>query len=276
MCLKLSLLLACSLVLVPSGLRGQEADSTICEEAGTDLEMQTCLSAALQSAEDNLAGALEALRPYASNPAMFDSAQAVWVHYRDMACSMAGEYEGDTLFPVAVLTCRLQLTHSRMRHVLSDWDRAIAAEVRAAEKRANELAGCYQLELNPILDKDTLVVPVRVELKSEPYTGLGYHRLFFFCTDMPLALPRAQENPIWKPVGEDSVLIDLYPTHSFVWYELVAEVHGDSFVGEIRRLNWRASPDPEEWPLPVATVDARQPVRAQRIECKRNEDTGAA
>jgi uncharacterized protein YecT (DUF1311 family) len=275
MCLKLSLLLACGVVLVPGCLRGQVADSTFCEEARTNLEMRTCMSAALQSANSQLEGALWVLRDYANNAEMVDSAQAAWVRYRDLACSsMAGDVEADSLYPAAVLTCRLQLTHSRMRRVVSDLDRAIAAEVRAAEERANELAGCYQLELDPILDKDTLVVPLRVELKSEPYTGLGYHRLYFFCTDMPRALPRAQENPIWKPVGEDSILIDLHPTHSFIWYELVAEVHGDGFVGEIRRLKYSTSPERPEWP--VEAVDARQPVRAQRIDCEQEQDAGAA
>ena len=112
--------IAVGLLLVSSGIATAQ-DTTVaavdCADAMTTLELRQCLSAANVRADSAMAVALQGAVDR-GNASALDSAQALWVQFRDAQCHAEGSaYEGGTLQPVEALACRLNLTRSRTAYL---------------------------------------------------------------------------------------------------------------------------------------------------------------
>jgi hypothetical protein len=146
-----------------------------------------------------------------------------------------------------------------------DSQRASFAEF--TERRAGLLTGCYEVAWPTGVDPDSLVLSRRLELTSRSFGVLGYHRLFYFETDMPAANSHAHANPIWTPITEDSLEIDLQPLpYTEPHYQVVLSVREDSLlVGELRKVTFRA--DGTRYP-PIRTVVVAGTVTGRRVSCE--------
>jgi uncharacterized protein YecT (DUF1311 family) len=100
-----------ALVAVAGSALAQQSDPC---KGETTAEVRTCASERLRAAEKEMQRYLEAARRVARPPAALDGAQSTWTAYRDQACrAAAGQYEGGSLQPVAMLDCRLRLARER-------------------------------------------------------------------------------------------------------------------------------------------------------------------
>ena len=106
-------------VLLPASLlAAQGSTTTACRDAKTTVDMERCASRDLEQAKRELDRYLQEARRLATNRALLDSAQAVWEHYRDVACRAAGsEYEGGTMKPLVMLNCLTDLARNRIREL---------------------------------------------------------------------------------------------------------------------------------------------------------------
>ena len=105
-------------LLLPSLLAAQDSRATACRDAKTTVEMERCASRDLDQAKRDLDRYLQEARRVATNRALLDSAQALWEHYRDVACRAAGtEYEGGTIKPLVMLNCLTDLARNRVRQL---------------------------------------------------------------------------------------------------------------------------------------------------------------
>jgi uncharacterized protein YecT (DUF1311 family) len=105
-------------LFLPSLLAAQHSPATGCRDAKTTVDMERCASRDLDQAKRELDRYLQEARRLATNRALLDSAQAVWEHYRDVACRAAGsEYEGGTVKPLVMLNCLTDLARDRMREL---------------------------------------------------------------------------------------------------------------------------------------------------------------
>jgi len=100
----------------------EDADTTAdeCAEALTTAQMHVCVNEANRQADSQLAEALTKARQRAGADlqAPLDEAQASWAQYRDVQCAAEGaQYEGGTIQPVVVLSCRLNLSRSRTEYL---------------------------------------------------------------------------------------------------------------------------------------------------------------
>ena len=137
--------------------------------------------------------------------------------------------------------------------------------LRQAQARANVLAGCFVLDtVAPTLD---LRFPHHFRLGTELVRSLGYHRVGFFTTNIPKLSPSAETPPIWRPIADDSVFLDLAPRSiNPMPFVIVAHVADSVLVGEFRYLKYRLrSPDSMALDTTVASV-AR--LRARRVRCR--------
>ncbi len=109
-------------LLAPPALRGQDSLTAGCDTAVTTLDMRRCVSRDLESAQRDLQRYLQESRRIAANRALLDSAQTAWERYRDLACrAAASEYDGGTMMPLVVLTCRLTITRHRTHDLWDDY-----------------------------------------------------------------------------------------------------------------------------------------------------------
>jgi uncharacterized protein YecT (DUF1311 family) len=114
-------------VLIPALVLAAKLDAQTshlgtCDSAMTTLAMRQCLSGALDRADSALARYLKEARHQAQNAALLDTTQVVWERYRSFSCRAAGtQYEGGTMLPVVVLTCRLELTRARTHQLWTDY-----------------------------------------------------------------------------------------------------------------------------------------------------------
>ncbi len=107
-----------ALLPVPACAQDTTAGSAECADAMTTLDMRRCFSTANVRADSAMADTFRAARDRSGVAAALDSAQARWERFRDAQCEAEGaRYEGGTLQPVAVLTCRLGLTRARVRYL---------------------------------------------------------------------------------------------------------------------------------------------------------------
>jgi len=103
-------------LFLPSLLLAQDAHATACRDAKTTVEIERCASRDLDQAKRELDRYVQEARRVATNRALLDSAQALWEHYRDIACRAAGsEYEGGSIKPVVMLNCLTDLARNRIR-----------------------------------------------------------------------------------------------------------------------------------------------------------------
>src|SRR5690606_29922578 len=114
-------------------------------------------------------------------------------------------------------------------------------------------AGCYRFEWS-VPDSLETRLPRVVELLAKPSRSLGYHRLYYF-EARQLSDPivgRAQEpaGPIWRPLGSDSLLVELRPTSSAPFAAAVGRWDEGRLSGEFRRYEYRERRDPTGEPLP--------------------------
>lgn len=75
---------------------------------------------------------------------------------------------------------------------------------------ASVTAACYALRHQSTWSADSLRYPDRFELTAREFTGLGYHRLGTFETDMA-ALVEDGLPPVWHPESLDAAFIDPDP-----------------------------------------------------------------
>lgn len=109
--MKNALPLALLFLGIAGGVCAQQSDPC---KGETTAEMRSCGAEKLRAAEQEMQRYLEAARRIARPPSALESAQAAWAIYRDHACrAAAGQYEGGSLQPVAMLDCRLRLARGR-------------------------------------------------------------------------------------------------------------------------------------------------------------------
>jgi uncharacterized protein YecT (DUF1311 family) len=102
----------------------------------TTAGMRMCASERLRAAEKELQRYLEAAHRVARPPSALERAQATWLAYRDETCrAAAGQYEGGSLQPVAMLDCRLRLARER---TLELWRAYLAEAGTLPEPRMNQ------------------------------------------------------------------------------------------------------------------------------------------
>jgi len=108
--------------------------------------------------------------------------------------------------------------------------------LREAPRRAEKLAGCYRLA-TPI--EDSIAVPAAFRLSPRPVGALGYHRVAAFWTDLP-RVDRAETRPIWTPLTDDSIDIELEPASMGfgTQYHIVVRIDGDSLSGVFQDRSW--------------------------------------
>jgi uncharacterized protein YecT (DUF1311 family) len=103
----------------------------LCPKAMTTLDINDCYSAELRVTDTNYLGVVRTLgallrleengKSTSSQIAIpFDTAEAAWQNYRDLACKAAGdEYAGGTIRPSIEMGCRLTITR---HHINELWD----------------------------------------------------------------------------------------------------------------------------------------------------------
>jgi uncharacterized protein YecT (DUF1311 family) len=115
------LVFLCALMCT-TNLAAQTRRGAPCDSAATTLAMRQCLSADLSDAERDLARYLKESLVQAQKPSLLSQAQDAWQRYRDLACQSAGtQYDGGTMQPVVVLSCRLATTRARIHELWADY-----------------------------------------------------------------------------------------------------------------------------------------------------------
>ena len=130
--------------------------------------------------------------------------------------------------------------------------------------RAARLAGCYQFDWHDSLPRLTTPLPTRLQLKSQLFGDLGYHRLGFFAVH-PAHLQR-DYYVMWRPVGGDSLEIELMasPVGEPTDVTLLGQVTRDTLSGVVLVTTYAAGAG-QTLPGPHATALAR--FAAQRTRC---------
>lgn len=110
----------------PAKAQHMNAADAPCLAAGTTLEMVTCLSAALESREEQLTKLLTAIRAVTEGDErrLLDAAQVAWVDFRRFSCDAEyALYSGGSGGSPARLACLDAITRARINqlHQTYDW-----------------------------------------------------------------------------------------------------------------------------------------------------------
>ena len=144
---------------------------------------------------------------------------------------------------------------------------AASAQASSADTlrvRAARLAGCYRFDWQDSLPRLATPLPTRLQLNSQLFGDLGYHRLGFF-TVHPAHLQR-DYYVIWRPVGDDSLEIELMasPVVEPTDVTLLGQVTRDTLSGVVSVTTYAAGGG-QTLPAPHARAVAR--FVAQRTRC---------
>lgn len=100
----------------------QRPSDLVCNEAGTQAEMNTCADQDYKTADAELNQAYQSIRSQQSKSGKqaLEGAEAAWISFRDLDCAFAGsQFEGGSVEPMIYSGCLSERTKARLKELQS-------------------------------------------------------------------------------------------------------------------------------------------------------------